>query len=103
MARLSLILELGKTSMSIDQIEAVTAIERFIEPWLLGDIRKTILSKANYTAALALLTYTEILGGFKTGDLGLQGKSNSNFNAALELFEWDGDAKYYRNFRLRLN
>ncbi len=60
------------------------------------DIENCINAKANYTVALALLPHTEFIGGLITGKLGVQGNSESNFNRALEFFEWNEDENYYK-------
>lgn len=77
-------------------------IEKYFKEYIFGfifnDIQNCIKAKANYTVALALLSYTEYVGGLINGTLGLQGKSEKQFNKALEYFEWNGDKKYYKNF-----
>ena len=75
--------------------------DKFIFGFIFNDIENCIKAKANYTVALALLSYTEFLGGLINGTLGLQGKSREQFNKALEFFEWNGDKNYYKNFKAR--
>lgn len=48
-----------------------------------SDIDAPIRRNANYLAALGLVTYTEIMGGLRTGDLGIKRTSAANFNAFL--------------------
>jgi len=84
--------------MSKDQIEAY--LKKNIEQFIFEDIKNCIHAKANYTIALALTSYTDFLGGLINGTLGLQGKSKEQFNKALEYFEWNGDANYYKDFRI---
>ena len=73
----------------------------YIYGFIFNDIRNCIKAKANYTVALALLSYTDYLGGLINGTLGLQNKSKDQFNKALEYFEWKGDQNYYKNFKIR--
>ena len=52
--------------------------------WMCSGIEATMNSKESiYTCALALSTYTEIMGGLVTGNLKQEGKSRSNFEAFL--------------------
>ena len=71
----------------------------YIFGFIFNDIHGCIKAGANYTVALALLSYTEYVGGLINGTLGLQGKSQEQFNKALEFFEWNGDGKYYKDFK----
>jgi hypothetical protein len=73
--------------------------EEYIFGFIFNDIYGCMKARANYTVALALLSYTEYVGGLINGTLGLQGKSQEQFNKALEFFEWNGDGKYYRGFK----
>lgn len=73
----------------------------YIFGYIFNDIKNCIKARANYTVALGLLSYTEFLGGFINGTLGLTGKSNEQFNKALEFFEWNGDKDYYKNFKIK--
>ncbi len=63
------------------------AVLHFFDEYVFGfmrsDITAAIRGNANYLAALGLVTYTEILGGFRTGKLGVVGQSAGNFNAFL--------------------
>jgi hypothetical protein len=81
-----------------DTVLAAEVIEEWFEKVALDDVRKVIEAKANYVAALALVSYTEVLGGLKRGKLGIQRNSEKNFNAGLALMSWNGDARYYRDF-----
>lgn len=78
-------------------------IEKYFKEYIFGfifnDIQNCIKSKANYAVALLLLSYTEFIGGLINGTIGLQGKSQEQFNKALEYFDWSGDEKYYKNFK----
>jgi len=74
----------------------------FVFGFIFNDIENSIRAKANYIVALALLVYTEYIGGLITGDLGVQKKSKTNFNAALKYFEWKGNKKYYSNFEVKI-
>ena len=75
--------------------------EEYIYGFICNDIRNCIKVKANYTVALALLSYTDYLGGLINGTLGLQGKSKEQFNKALEYFEWKGNQNYYKSFKIK--
>lgn len=73
----------------------------YIYGFIFNDIRSCIKAKANYTVALALLSYTDFLGGLINGTLGLQRESKNQFNKAIEYFEWNGDKDYYKNFKVK--
>jgi len=75
--------------------------KKYIFGFIFNDIENCMKAKANYTVALALLSYTEFLGGLINGTLGLQGRSGEQFNKALEFFEYKGDKDYYRNFKIK--
>jgi len=77
-------------------------LNQFFDAFIFKDIENCIAAKANYVVALALLTYTEYLGGLKTGNLGLSDKTPENFRAGLELFEWNGDPNYYKGFAIEI-
>jgi hypothetical protein len=51
-------------------------LETVVEKWMIKDINACIEGKANYTAALALSVYTEVLGGLITGNLEKSNKKN---------------------------
>ncbi|MDO8511964.1 MAG: hypothetical protein Q7S57_01720 [bacterium] len=73
--------------------------KKYIFGFIFNDIQNCIKAKANYTVALALLSNTEFLGGLANGTLGLQGKSQEQFNKALEFFEWNSDKNHYKEFK----
>ncbi|MHA1856352.1 MAG: hypothetical protein ACTSYY_09910 [Promethearchaeota archaeon] len=83
--------------------EIIDYFQEYIFGFIFRDIENCIKSGANYTVALALLSYTEFLGGLIKGTLGLPnpGMSQERFNAALEFFDWEGDEDYYKNFKIR--
>ncbi len=60
--------------------------QQFIFGFIYHDIEQCIKARANYVVALALLSYTEYIGGLISGDLGLRGKGRFNFEKALEYF-----------------
>lgn len=63
------------------------AVLHFFDEYVFGfmrsDIHAAIRGEANYLAALGLATYTEVLGGLRTGQLGVQGQGRANFDAFL--------------------
>ena len=65
-------------------------IEVFFQEIIFGiiypQIEQCMNAKANYVVALALLSYTELIGGLASGNLGLEGKSRANFDEALKYF-----------------
>ncbi len=73
----------------------------YIFGYIFNDIENCIKAKANYTVALALLSYTDFLGGLINGTLGLQRESKIQFNKAIEYFEWNGNKSYYKNYKLQ--
>lgn len=88
--------------MDNDSIDK-TIIEYFREyifGYIFNDIQSCIKAKANYTVALSLTSYTDYLGGFINGTLGLQGKSKEQFQKAMEYFEWNEDLNYYKSFKI---
>lgn len=62
-------------------------IDNFFKEHIFGfmfhDIETAIIGKANFLAALGLMEYTEILGGFVTGDIRKRGTLKKNFKAFL--------------------
>lgn len=61
----------------------LAVFDEYIFGFMRADIDAAIRGNANYLAALGLVTYTEVLGGFRTGKLGVKGTSKDNFNAFL--------------------
>ena len=71
--------------------QIIDYFREFIFGFIYGDIERCIEAKANYVVALALLSYTEYIGGLISGNLGLRKKSPENFRKALEYFPKDYD------------
>jgi len=84
---------------STEQI--IDYFDEYIFGFIFHYIEQCIHAKANYVVALALLSYTEYIGGLITGNLGKSNESKTNFNGALEYFECDGDKNYYKNFKVK--
>ena len=59
------------------------SFDEYIFGFMRADIDAAIRGNANYPAALGLVSYTEVLGGLRTGNLGLRNHSSKNFNAFL--------------------
>ena len=59
------------------------SFDEYIFGFMRADIDAAIRGNANYLAALGLVSYTEVLGGLRTGNLGLRNHSSKNFNAFL--------------------
>jgi hypothetical protein len=57
--------------------------DEYVFGFMRSDINAAMRGNANFLAALGLVSYTEVLGGLRTGKLGLIGKSQHNFNAFL--------------------
>lgn len=58
--------------------------DEYVFGFMRSDIDAAIRGNANYLASLGLVSYTEVLGGLRTGKLGLKRRSAaSNFNAFL--------------------
>ena len=74
----------------------------YVDGFMWGDIEATIKARANYVAALALLSYTEVLGGLANGKLGLRNAAAECFGDGLSLMKWRGDANYYKDFTVVL-
>lgn len=77
--------------------------QQFIQGFIFNDIDKSINAGTNFMIALALMSYTEHLGSLMTGKLGISGFSESNFNKALEYFDFNGDINYYKDFKVKDN
>jgi hypothetical protein len=82
------------------------AVDQFFREYVDGfmwhDIEATIKARANYVAALALLNYTEVLGGLSNGKLGLRNVAGDCFREGLALMAWTCDRNYYKDFRVLL-
>lgn len=76
-----------------------TLVEEFFRQYVLGfmwhDVEATIKAKANYGAALMLMSYTEALGGLSDGTLGVLNGAGVRFRHGLSLMKWKGDAAHY--------
>lgn len=57
--------------------------DEYIFGFMRSDIEAAIRGNANYLAALGLASYTEVLGGLRTGELGKRGRGVANFKAFL--------------------
>ncbi len=66
--------------------DIINHFQEFIFDFIYHDIEHCIEVRANYAVALALLSYTEYIGGLISGYLGLKNKSKSNFEEALKYF-----------------
>lgn len=66
---------------------ATQRVLRFFDEYIFGfmrnDIDAAIRGKANFLAALGLVSYTEVLGGLVTGNAGKRGCAAENFRAFL--------------------
>lgn len=80
--------------------QIIDFFDEYIFGFIFSDIERCIQARANYIVALALLSYTEYIGGLITGKLGLKDQSGPNFREALKYFEWNGDKNYYKNFKV---
>ncbi len=68
--------------------EIIYHFHKFILGFIYHDIERCIEARANYVVALALLSYTEYIGGLISGHLGLKDKGivQTNFEEALKYF-----------------
>ena len=64
----------------------VDFIYNHIQGSIYRDIERCIEAEASHVVALALLSYTEFIGGLISGNLGKKGHSEKNFKKALEFF-----------------
>lgn len=92
---------MAKEKQKNKQEEIEKYFKEYIFEFIFNDVQNCIKAKVNYTVALALLSYTEFLGGLINGTLGLQGKSQEQFNKALEYFKWNDNDNYYKDFKQR--
>jgi hypothetical protein len=74
----------------------------YVYGFMWGDVERTIKARVNYGAALMLLSYTEVLGGFANGKLGNKNVAGECFRDGLALMKWNGNATYYSGFRVLL-
>jgi hypothetical protein len=58
----------------------------YINGFIYNDVERCIKAEANHVVALALLSYTEFIGGLISGNLGKKGHAEENFGRALEYF-----------------
>ena len=72
--------------MQIGEWRIIDYFNEFIFGFVYHDIERCIEAKANYIAALALLSYTEYIGGLISGNLGMKDKAKENFEEALKYF-----------------
>lgn len=79
--------------MQRSKVEIIDYFQEFIFGFVYHDIENCIKAGANYVVALALLSYTEYIGGLISGNLGLRdrGIPTNNFKKALEYFPKDYD------------
>jgi hypothetical protein len=61
----------------------LTVFDEYIFGFMRGDINAAIDRGAYYLAALGLVSYTEVLGGLLTSNLGVERTSRKNFKAFL--------------------
>jgi len=66
-------------------------LEKFVEGFMFNDIKACIAGNANFAAALALSTYTEILGGILNGSF--EDKSEGKFNNYMAFLSFMGYEK----------
>ena len=74
----------------------------YVDGFMWSDVEATMKARANYIAALALLNYTEVLGGLSNGKLGLRNVARDCFHDGLSLMEWKGDPNFYKDFKVLL-
>jgi hypothetical protein len=72
--------------MQRQEWQIIDYFKQFIYGSICHDIEQCIKCGVNYVVALALLSYTEYLGGLISGNLGLKNKSECNFREALNYF-----------------
>lgn len=70
--------------------------DEYVFGFMRSDIDATIRGKANFLAALGLVSYTEVLGGLVTSNLAKRGQSGANFRAFLPYL-----GKDYETFETR--
>jgi hypothetical protein len=61
----------------------LAVFDEYIFGFMRSDIAAAVRGKANYLAALGLVSYTEVLGGLRTGNLGLKFHSKKDFEAFI--------------------
>jgi hypothetical protein len=86
--------------MTNEEIEAF--FREYVDGFMWHDVEAAIKGKANYVAALALLSYTEVLGGFIDGTLGIKYKAGGQFAKGLAKMKFKANDKYYRDFKVKL-
>ncbi len=69
--------------MTPDQRRILHFFDRYVFDWMRSDIRTALRERAFLLAALGLVTYTEVLGGFRTGRLREINQSRANFEEFL--------------------
>lgn len=87
--------------MPVTPKEIQDFFQKYLLGWMCTDIEKCITARANLGVAALLMTYTENIGSIIAGNLGLSRHSHPDFNKFLEYFEFNGDPKYYKDFRIK--
>ncbi len=90
------------------QKKVLRRFDKYILGWMRQDIDTALGCQANKLAALGLVTYTEILGGLRTGNLGDDTRNQANFNSFFEYLGKEyqklisGNADIYHRIRCKL-
>ena len=74
-------------------------IDTYIQGFIYNDIERCIKAEASHVVALALLSYTEFIGGLISGNFG-KNSASKNFGRALKLFP-EGYIKVNSSIQLR--
>ncbi len=61
-------------------------IDTYIKGFIYNDIERCLKAEASHVVALALLSYTEFIGGLISGNLGKKGHAEKNFERSLKYF-----------------
>lgn len=70
--------------------------DEYVFGFMRSDIDAAIRGNANYLAALGLASYTEVLGGLRTGKLGIRNRAAANFKAFIPYL-----GKHYEDLQSR--
>jgi hypothetical protein len=84
----------------MDKAEVIDIFKRYFLVWMCQDIENCIKGKANFAVAALLMSYSENVGALMEGHLGLSRTSAQDFRKFLEHLDFNGNADYYKNFRI---
>ena len=87
--------------MTIDKNFILDYFQQYIFGFIFSDVENCIKARANFSVACLLMSYTEHIGALIQGNLGISGKSKSDFNHFLEYMNFQDNNNYYKDFKIK--